>query len=76
VSGFLMLAIVIQYLIVSFSDNMFRYLVFNWYLWFIVGGACALVNLHPGSKTRTARAGAARHGVGLSDLPGNHEGKV
>ena len=76
VSGFLMLAIVIQYLIVSFSDNMFRYLVFNWYLWFIVGGACALVNLHPVSKTRTARAGAARHGAGLSGLPGNHEGKV
>jgi putative inorganic carbon (HCO3(-)) transporter len=76
VSGFLMLAIVIQYLIVSFSDNMFRYLVFNWYLWFIVGGACALVNLHTGSKARTARAGAARHGAGLSGLPGNHEGKV
>ena len=76
VSGFLMLSIVIQYLIVSFSDNMFRYLVFNWYLWFIVGGACALVNLHPVSKARTARAGAARHGAGLSGLPGNHEGKV
>jgi hypothetical protein len=55
---------------------MFRYLVFNWYLWFIVGGACALVNLHPGSKTRTARAGATRHGAGLSGLSGNHEGKV
>ena len=76
VSGFLMLSIVIQYLIVSFSDNMFRYLVFNWYLWFIVGGACALVNLHTGTRASAARNGTARHGAGLSGLPGNHEGKV
>jgi hypothetical protein len=45
-SGFLLLAIVVQYLIVSYSDNMFRYLVFNWYLWFALGGACSLVDLH------------------------------
>lgn len=45
VSGFLLLAIVVQYLIVSYSDNMFRYLAFNWYFWFAVGGACSLVNL-------------------------------
>jgi O-antigen ligase len=43
VSGFLLLAIVVQYLIVSFSDNMFGYLVFNWYFWFTVGGACSLI---------------------------------
>jgi O-antigen ligase len=46
VSGFLLLAIVVQYLIVSYSDNMFRYLVFNWYFWFTVGGACSLVYLN------------------------------
>jgi len=61
VSGFLLLAVVVQYLIVSFSDNMFRYLVFNWYLWFTVGGACSLVALHsqsrpgPGRSTSTHR---------------------
>ena len=49
-SGFLLLAIVVQYLIVSYSDNMFRYLVFNWYLWFTVGGACSLVDLRFISK--------------------------
>jgi len=49
-SGFLLLAIVVQYLIVSYSDNMFRYLVFNWYLWFTVGGACSLVDLQLISK--------------------------
>ncbi len=50
VSGFLLLTVVVQYLIVSFSDNMLRYLVFNWYLWFTVGGACSLVNLHTQAK--------------------------
>jgi len=61
VSGFLLLAIVVQYLIVSYSDNMFRYLALNWYFWFTVGGACALVHLqsHPG-----------RH------RPGIHEGRI
>jgi O-antigen ligase len=53
VSGFLLLAVVVQYLIVSFSDNTFRYLVYNWYLWFIVGGACALVDLGFRSKPAT-----------------------
>ena len=43
VSGFLLLAMVVQYLIVAFSDNLFAYLVFNWYFWITVGGACALV---------------------------------
>ncbi|MBD8542820.1 O-antigen ligase family protein [Oxalobacteraceae sp. CFBP 8761] len=46
VSGFLLLAVVVQYLIVSYSDNMFRYLVFNWYFWFTVGAACSLVHLY------------------------------
>lgn len=55
VSGFLMLAIVLQYLIVSYSDNLFRYLVFNWYFWFIVGGACSLVNLQCLSKSNPVR---------------------
>ncbi|MEW7847154.1 O-antigen ligase family protein [Massilia aurea] len=52
VSGFLLMAVVVQYLIVSLSDNMFGYLVFNWYFWFTVGGACALVNLQ--SRTKPA----------------------
>lgn len=55
VSGFFLLAIVLQYLIVSYSDNMFRYLVFNWYLWFVVGGACSLVELHLRAKPEPVR---------------------
>jgi O-antigen ligase len=38
-----MISLVIEYLTISFSDNMFEYLAFNWYLWFLLGGACALV---------------------------------
>jgi len=30
------------YLIVSISDNMLSYLVFNWYFWLMIGAACAL----------------------------------
>jgi O-antigen ligase len=60
VSGFLMLAVVVQYLLVSYSDNMFRYLVFNWYFWFTVGGACSLVHLHSLDRNdRSANEGRA-----------------
>lgn len=59
-SGALLLAIVVQYLIVSMSDNLFAYLVFNWYFWIIVGGGCGLVfayrdqplNIEPPRATR------------------------
>ena len=44
-TGFLMMAIVVQYVIVAFSDNLFGYLVFNWYFWFTVGSACSLALL-------------------------------
>lgn len=57
VSCFLLLAVVVQYLIVSYSDNTFRYLVFNWYLWFTVGGACSLIELQ--ARFKPASAGPA-----------------
>lgn len=34
---------IIAYMIVSLSDNMLSYLSFNWYFWFLVGSACAVV---------------------------------
>ena len=49
--GFILIALVIQYLMVSFSDNMAAYLVFNWYFWFITGSACAVVAADSRSKT-------------------------
>ncbi|MEO8170530.1 MAG: O-antigen ligase family protein [Oxalobacteraceae bacterium] len=41
--GVIVISLVVQYLIVSASDNMTSYLVFNWYFWFIAGSACAVV---------------------------------
>lgn len=49
--GFILIALVIQYLMVSFSDNMAAYLVFNWYFWFVAGSACAVVAADSRSKT-------------------------
>lgn len=36
------ITLAVEYLIVSFSDNVLSYLVFNWYFWFIAGAACAV----------------------------------
>jgi O-antigen ligase len=41
--GFVLIALVLQYLVVSASDNMAFYLAFNWYFWFVVGAGCALL---------------------------------
>lgn len=60
VSGFLLLAIVVQYLIISFSDNMFGYLVFNWYFWLVVGGACSLMHIQSQTKPASVSLGAHR----------------
>jgi O-antigen ligase len=49
--GVILLTLVLQYMLVSASDNMASYLVFNWYFWFIVGSGCAIV--HAASRTST-----------------------
>lgn len=41
-ASFVTLSLVFTYLVVSSSDNIFGYLVFNWYFWFLVGIGCAL----------------------------------
>jgi O-antigen ligase len=41
--GFVLIALVLQYLVVSASDNMAAYLAFNWYFWFAAGAGCALL---------------------------------
>jgi O-antigen ligase len=40
--AFISMALVIEYLVVSWSDNVLAYLVFNWYFWFIAGAGCAV----------------------------------
>ncbi len=41
--AFISIALIVQYLIISLSDNMLAYLSFNWYLFFMLGAACAAV---------------------------------
>lgn len=41
-AAFSLILIVLSFLLCSFSDNMFYYLSYNWYLWFVVGAGCAL----------------------------------
>ena len=41
--GFVLIALVLQYLVMSASDNMAAYLAFNWYFWFVIGAGCALL---------------------------------
>lgn len=65
-AAFITISIVIVYLVVSSSDNMFGYLVFNWYFWFVIGAACALTVLTASEPTvtvnqrRPAQAAGAR----------------
>lgn len=35
-------ALVLSYVLISFSDNMLSYLVYNWYFWFTVGAVCSV----------------------------------
>ncbi len=38
----IVITIVFEYLVMSYSDNMLGYLSFNWYFWFLMGAACAV----------------------------------
>ncbi|MCC4116430.1 O-antigen ligase family protein [Aromatoleum toluclasticum] len=40
--AFVAIALVVEYLIISASDNVLAYLAFNWYVWFVLGAACAV----------------------------------
>lgn len=40
--GLLMITLAIEYLVVSFSDNMLDYLSLDWYFWGVMGAACAV----------------------------------
>jgi O-antigen ligase len=51
-AGFVLIALLLQYMIVSASDNMAAYLAFNWYFWFVLGAGCALL-------TRQRQAGGS-----------------
>lgn len=38
----LVLSLLLGYLMVSASDNVMNYLVYNWYFWWVMGAACSL----------------------------------
>ena len=59
--GFVAMALVLEYLIVSASDNILSYLAFNWYVWFVLGAACAV------ALCRTQAAGGTLNNEG--DMP-------
>lgn len=40
-------ALIVSYLLISLSDNMLAYLVFNWYFWFTVGAVCCVATKMP-----------------------------
>jgi O-antigen ligase len=51
VMGFVVILTIVNYLMVSFSDNMMFYLAFNWYYWMFLGGAGSLLFCDPQEGT-------------------------
>jgi len=56
--GFLLLMLVLEFALVSVSDNMLDYLVYNWYLWFVIGIgiSCHLVQIRTSKRTSKFRS--------------------
>ncbi|WP_167858586.1 O-antigen ligase family protein [Methylobacterium nonmethylotrophicum] len=46
------LAMTAGYLSMAYSDNMLYYLVPTWYMWFVLGGACAVLRRHRAARLR------------------------
>lgn len=53
-------ALLFGYFIISLSDNMLGYLTYNWYFWFFIGAACALISRLPGQII----TGISANGIG------------
>ncbi|MNR97103.1 O-Antigen ligase [compost metagenome] len=65
-AAFITIAIVLVYLVVSSSDNMFGYLVFNWYFWFVIGAGCALATISAPVPVTSRPQRAASQTVGAA----------
>lgn len=57
--AWMLLAMTAGYLLMAYSDNMLYYLVPTWYMWFILGSACAL-------RRRLSPAAGAARGLSVS----------
>jgi O-antigen ligase len=59
----IVITVMAEYLVISYSDNMLGYLAFNWYYWFVLGTACAIVmeqearSAEPGAKVGVSSGG-------------------
>ena len=63
------IALLISYVVVSLSDNMMSYLVFNWFFWFVIGaGLSVALRMMPAEETETVPT-RIRRGRGREDLP-------
>lgn len=67
-AAYTLMVLLVNLLVCSFSDNMFYYLSYNWYLWFAIGAGCSLC-LHSAAANPAANpaaypgANAARGGM-------------
>lgn len=50
------IALLVGYVVVSLSDNMLSYLVFNWFFWFVMGAGLSLACKAQPEQDATARA--------------------
>jgi len=52
--AWMLLAMIAGYLSMAYSDNMLYYLVPTWYMWFVLGGACAVLRQRRAVRPRRA----------------------
>ncbi|MEO8003695.1 MAG: O-antigen ligase family protein [Betaproteobacteria bacterium] len=59
----IMITVVVEYLVIAYSDNMLDYLAFNWYFWFVLGTACSIIVTREAHEEKnTSESGSAlRH---------------
>ncbi|USX19314.1 O-antigen ligase family protein [Oxalobacteraceae bacterium OTU3REALA1] len=60
-ASYTLVVVLINLMVCAFSDNMFYYLSYNWYLWFAIGAGCALYRVAPAAAP--AAGPAPHHGA-------------
>jgi len=74
--GFLLVMLVVEFALVSVSDNMLDYLVFNWYLWFVLGAGISLhLAQRSGSEAPRAVSGPFATRPPVAVVPLRREGR-
>ncbi|USX12991.1 O-antigen ligase family protein [Oxalobacteraceae bacterium OTU3CAMAD1] len=60
-ASYTLVVVLINLMVCAFSDNMFYYLSYNWYLWFAIGAGCALYRIAPAAAP--AAGPSTHHGA-------------